>query len=273
MMRGLLVAVLSGCSAAVPLVCDAPTSVCDEACVDLATDPMNCGGCGHTCVIGAASAACEDGECTLGACDRDWADCDGSVENGCETDARCESGAVCRSSCGSDGSLSCTDVCAPTCTPPREACNATDDDCDGVCDEGALPGCRVGVHRSFGALGHVYANDTDELKTLGQNVEATDYFYLYDAAHTDLRPLYRCRKGSGKRLLTTDTACEGLGAQEFSIGFIGPTPSCGSVVLHRLLSSDGSNHFYTVSDAERDRAVKQLGYTEQRPAGYVWRAP
>ena len=36
--------------------CQPPTSACDGACVDLATDPAHCGSCAHDCLGGTCSA-------------------------------------------------------------------------------------------------------------------------------------------------------------------------------------------------------------------------
>ncbi|MDQ3033612.1 MAG: hypothetical protein M3Y87_14430 [Myxococcota bacterium] len=46
----------------------------------------------------------------------------------------------CTTTCGTTGTATCASDCTipPTCTPPTETCNATDDDCDGLVDEGVL---------------------------------------------------------------------------------------------------------------------------------------
>jgi hypothetical protein len=52
---------------------------------DLQTDPTNCGACGHVCAPHANSyAVCTNGQCTVG-CNNTFANCDGSDNNGCET--------------------------------------------------------------------------------------------------------------------------------------------------------------------------------------------
>jgi hypothetical protein len=58
---------------------------CGTACVDTATDPANCGGCGHACSVANAAASCVAGACTF-SCEAGWGDCDGMPGNGCEHD-------------------------------------------------------------------------------------------------------------------------------------------------------------------------------------------
>lgn len=254
------------------LVCDAGEP-CENACVDLMSDPQNCGACGRTCVIASAEASCVAGECALGACDTGFADCDGDVNNGCEAAVTCEAGGACPTSCGSTGGLDCSDVCAPTCAIPAESCNLLDDDCDTLCDNGAVAGCRVGVHRAHGANGHYYGTSETEAVAAGYNIEALNYFYLYTAPMGELRPLFRCPKGNGKTFLSTDTACEIGAAPEVTVGFISPTAECGSVPLYRTQNTAAGAHFYTVSAGERDNAVQNLGFADEGIAGYIWTAP
>jgi hypothetical protein len=49
------------------------------------TDPNNCGGCNLPCVLQNASAACVGGNCAIASCAGGFANCDGVVGNGCET--------------------------------------------------------------------------------------------------------------------------------------------------------------------------------------------
>jgi hypothetical protein len=240
---------------------------------DLASDPQNCGACGRTCVIPEGAAACVAGECALGSCDVGFADCDGALDNGCEHLIDCDDGGACATSCGTTGALACGDVCAPSCTVPVESCNAIDDDCDGLCDNGPVAGCRQGVLRASGASGHFYGTDQAEAVAQGYNIEAIDYFFLYTGAATDLRPLFRCSKANGTTFLTTDTACEMLGGVLATVGFIAPVEECGAVPLYRLHQPAANNHFFTLSAPERDNAIAMYGYVDQGVAGYVWPAP
>jgi hypothetical protein len=72
------------------------------ACTDksLLTDPMNCGTKGHTCGVYAnAVGSCVNGQCTI-ACNTNYADCDNSINDGCETDlSTYDNCGKCRNSC------------------------------------------------------------------------------------------------------------------------------------------------------------------------------
>lgn len=261
-----------------PPDCEAGQVACGTLCTDLDTDPSNCGQCGLSCVIPQASAACVAGECAMAGCEPGYTNCDEDVLTGCETPIDCQEGMGCMTSCGSEGTVDCTDVCAsegePLCLAPVETCNVADDDCDGVCDQGPLPGCRVGVHRSNSpTLGHYYTTDLAEAQSGDLNLESENYFFLYAPGVEGLQPLFRCIKGNGKRWLTTSTDCEGTAAPELTVGFISPDDRCGATPLYRLLNVAPDAHFYTTSAGERDNAVGNLGFQDQGIAGYVWAAP
>ena len=253
-----------------PLACGALLE-CDGTCVDTDVDALNCGGCGQSCVVPHASAACAMGECAVGECEAGRVDCNGMVDDGCEQLAACEPGGACATSCGTTGTLDCADVCAPVCRAPADVCNAIDDDCDGTCDQGALPGCRRPVHRSNGPNGHFYTISAEEAACCGMTVEALGFFHVYVADPGGLSSLFRCIDGTGHHFYTTSTSCDDAGALEGSLGFVARDPRCGAVALHRLRHASG-DHFYTVSDAERDYAVT-LGYAYVGIAAYVWLAP
>lgn len=253
-----------------PTEAECTGTVCDGHCVDLASDPFNCGSCARTCVIGNAEAGCTAGECELTSCELGTADCDGDIGNGCELSIDCVSGDSCATSCGSTGTLSCADPCAPSCELPAESCNVVDDDCNEACDDGPMAGCRVGVHRAFGPNGHYYTTDPNDATSQGYTIEVMNFFHLYASAAADLRPLFRCSKANGKPFYSTDTACEMLGGVLATVGFIAPVAECGAVPLYRVYHPVAGAHFYTVSAAEKDNAVANLGYQDQGIAGYVW---
>lgn len=226
---------------------------CGTKCIDVSFDPDNCGQCGVSCVIPHAVAACDFGKCAVGSCEPGWVDCDADVENGCEN----PEGAV----------------CVPACKPGApEQCNLLDDNCDGLCDEGGVLGCRQPVHRAVSPTqGHFYTLDLAEASSSDFSPEFPNYYYLYSAPLPGLVPFYRCLKGDGRRFYTTSATCEGAGPVEGVLGQIGTEPFCGGIALYRLYGN--GEHFYTISDAERDNAVSMYGYLFEGQAGFVWPGP
>ena len=99
-------------------------------------------------------------------------------------------------SCASAGATVC-DSGLQECVPPAETCNAQDDNCDGLCDEDGITGCRI-VSRSFGGPGHAYHSDENFLVTRGFNVESSNYFYVYTAPFRGMRPMFLCPKDGGR---------------------------------------------------------------------------
>ncbi|MBN2573955.1 MAG: SUMF1/EgtB/PvdO family nonheme iron enzyme [Deltaproteobacteria bacterium] len=96
--------------------CDGADNDCDGVVdngIDLESDPMNCGGCGHVCNFPNAFAACVAGVCVLdqqrriGACALGWVDRNANPADGCEYQC--------------------------TATGP-ETCDGTDNDCNGLID-------------------------------------------------------------------------------------------------------------------------------------------
>ncbi|MEE2644648.1 MAG: hypothetical protein VYD19_06910 [Myxococcota bacterium] len=249
----------------------APRSPCGTGCADLQRDPENCGACGRRCFIPNGYAACEAGRCLVDGCEFSFFDDDGLVENGCEYEEICIAGTACESSCASVGTVRCESGRA-SCTPPPETCDGADNDCDGLCDEDALDGCRVPLHRAFGD-GHLYHDDLARAGQAPFRVEFSNYFYLYQRAVGTPRPVFLGRKPRGRFFLTSSTDCERQGAPNRELGFWAPDESCGAVPLYRLYKASVDNHFYTLNAGERDRAADMLGYQREGIAGYVWLSP
>jgi hypothetical protein len=102
-----------GCTPTGEEVCDNTDNDCDgqiDEGFDLETDPANCGACGTTCGVPHALPTCRAGRCAVRQCDIGWFDLDTDPSNGCEY----------------------------TCTMrgDTETCNGSDDNCNGVVDEG-----------------------------------------------------------------------------------------------------------------------------------------
>ncbi len=98
---------------------------CTTSCGSLGT-----GTCGTGCVLPGPSQCVPPQEQCNGQDD----DCDGACDDGFE----CCAGAAeaCTTSCGSQGTRTCSANCTwSACVPPQEECNGRDDDCDGATDE------------------------------------------------------------------------------------------------------------------------------------------
>lgn len=270
--------------------CVGATVACGSTCVNTSSDPLHCGACNRRCVIQSATTGCRAGECFIAACDPGTSDDNGSVIDGCEgsgdgctencgtedagvggdsgvADAgvdvpmdTCMNGTACTTSCGTTGMFDCAQN---RCNPPAEQCNLRDDNCDGSCDP---PSCLHEIHRANGN-GHYYTDNESSIAALGYTLEARGYYLLYNSPGPGLAAFHQCRKGDGRRFYSLSPECEGQSGEGI-IGYIGAAPACGSLPLYRLYGH--ANHFYTTSEAERDNAVNNLGYTLEGVAGYVW---
>lgn len=189
-------------------------------------------------------------------------DCDGSVDEDLTSS--------CSTACGSG-----TETCVggvPECDAPQpatESCNYIDDDCNGSLDDG-LPGCRIGVHRSYNGVSneHFYTTSLPEAQSGNFQLEAQDYYFVYAAAQTGLVGFYRCLKTNGKHFYTQSSTCEGQ-TVEGALGWVEDTDTPETVPLFRLYSGSAGNHFYTTSTAERDSAIAG-GYIDEGTAAYVF---
>ena len=76
----------SHCISGVCASCAAGQTRCGTVCVDTSGDPGNCGGCGMVCSGANATMICSSGVCAISSCNQGFADCDGVVASGCETD-------------------------------------------------------------------------------------------------------------------------------------------------------------------------------------------
>ncbi len=125
-------------------VCVAPLpDSCDSECVDFQNDVNSCGGCGVSCYVPNALPNCVLGQCTVGKCNADRADC--TSDPGCETTlGTIDSCAGCGDkacsianalfSCSSSASCA-TALCAPgfgNCDPSAPDCE-TSFDSGGAC--------------------------------------------------------------------------------------------------------------------------------------------
>ncbi|MBI5489312.1 MAG: hypothetical protein HY905_18405 [Deltaproteobacteria bacterium] len=161
------------CAVPAPDACPLPAEACngeDDDCDTRCDNGFTCcagdtAPCLTTCSsIGARTcdADCAWGECLPAAeeCNGLDDDCDTVTDSGFECTRRATE--TCTTACGSAGNRACGDDCAwGVCTPPRELCNGTDDDCDTVIDNGFActrgateacdSGCATGGSRTCSA--------------------------------------------------------------------------------------------------------------------------
>jgi hypothetical protein len=80
---------------------------------NLATDPRNCGACGHACSFANASAACFSGTCQFVSCNAGFFNCDGLQANGCETQGSCSPICTNDSNCSQAEYCNANGTCVP----------------------------------------------------------------------------------------------------------------------------------------------------------------
>ncbi|MDF2695480.1 MAG: Tryptophan synthase alpha chain [Labilithrix sp.] len=123
--------------------CKAPLATCSTSqflCdVDLSTDPENCGSCGNKCPTDDwrnpefhAKWICVGGACQMSCSSTFWEDCNGRLEDGCETQMET------RQNCG---------TCGHAC--PENA----------ICNSGACEGCKSDEDYCFGLCTHLESDD------------------------------------------------------------------------------------------------------------------
>ncbi len=99
----------------------------DDGCeTNLRSSINHCGACFAACSTVHGTAECRNSQCSI-VCDTSWGSCDGSADNGCETNleralAHC---GACDHACVNDhGSTVClSGQCAPTCAPGFTSCD------------------------------------------------------------------------------------------------------------------------------------------------------
>ena len=115
----------------------------------LAGDVKNCGNCGRACAVPPnATATCSGGSCGIGGCNMGFADCDGVLVNGCESDVSADP-----ANCGGCG-RACPVIVNGVGACKGNACVITScdngfADCDGVVQNG----CEAHLATNLGNCG------------------------------------------------------------------------------------------------------------------------
>ncbi len=100
---------------------------CEGACVDTQSSAASCGTCGHACDLANANPTCAAGACVVDHCTPGYADCNGKVADGCESDltADPDNCTACGLVCSVTGGVAgCSNGCVAT------ACDAGLADCN-----------------------------------------------------------------------------------------------------------------------------------------------
>ncbi len=147
--------------------CPAGEILCGTTCADLETDASHCGSCGAACPEpSGGQPACVAFECTLGACDSGYADCNTMPEDGCETMTSFDpfNCGACENACTfANGIPSCSSgSCA------LAGCVSGYEDCDG--DESTGCEAQLGTVETCTGCGdscHTIANGTRACGTGG----------------------------------------------------------------------------------------------------------
>ncbi len=126
------------------------------------SDLANCGACGAACNPAHATGACGNGTCSIAACAPGWSNCNGQVADGCEVNTgmdpqncgTCGNACVFANATGTCSAGTCgltclanwwnvdnniANGCEYACVPTNngvEKCDAIDNNCNGVADEG-----------------------------------------------------------------------------------------------------------------------------------------
>ena len=257
--------------ASVAFNCDILT-LCEGMCVDLMSNDNHCGACLNSCSVANGQGQCEQGQCSIIACDQDYEDVDGNFNNGCELFNTCEPNQSCITSCGSEGQSTCSRG-EMECDPPSEICNLQDDDCDNRCDENTQSvGCRIAIHRGVRNDLHLYTSDLEYLSAAGYTVEISNYFYLYNEHIPGSQAVHFCLNAQDRHSLATSNNCNG-GRSLRLLGFMLPNSGCGSRPLHYLRHPSSGDYLYPRSDQEIQNATGNFGYVNQGVIGHVWLSP
>jgi hypothetical protein len=135
---------VQGCDLDAGKLCSGAKQCCNKLCIDVTTDPLNCGGCGVACSLANGTPACAANKCSW-TCASGYAHC-GTGNTGCETNTRTTI-AHC-GSCTTDCSATVANATGIVCTAGAcsyGSCTMGFADCDGQKANGCE--CTCGAAR------------------------------------------------------------------------------------------------------------------------------
>lgn len=194
--------------------CDEGRADCDgmraNGCeVDLRSDVAHCGACRARCAFDHASAACDEGACSMVACRDGFADCNGDVADGCEVDVRTD-----EAHCGG---------CDAECAPPHA---------EPVCRAGgcAVRGCEAGRGDCDGDPANGCERSLDSLADCGGCGRACDLPNATERCDDGACALVACREGFADCNGEVADGCEAaLLEDESHCGACGTSCAAGSI--------------------------------------------
>jgi hypothetical protein len=190
----------TGCSdGACTYACNAGFGDCNGSAADrcetsTATDPGNCGACGHVCDVANAYAGCLAGACTVQSCNSGYGNCDGAGANGCEV--RLDADVANCGACGHACQLANATAACQSGTCALAACSTGYASCNGRADDG----CETNLANSFSSCGSCYHDCTGV--AVGQQCWQESYTcnLFFTCSRTVCQSLYatRCEDGTCK---------------------------------------------------------------------------
>jgi len=171
---------------ALPLTCEAGGKVCQNDCVPVNDPDYGCGITSCTpCALSSADAGCQNGKCSISACNTGLSDCDDASANGCESNKQIDP-----QNCGTCGNicaapLNMTSQCvAGECTAP--VCASDWADCD---QDGGVDGCETPVANdpdNCGSCGNVCADGPNGMRDCTAGKCGFDCMPNYEDCDADL---------------------------------------------------------------------------------------
>lgn len=161
---------------------------------DEAPNPPNCGACGRTCMPAQATGRCAMGACAIASCGTNFADCNSSATDGCETPTNT------LTNCGG---------CGAACDTSRaDGCNGTSCRCGGTAACGSSDRCCGGACVPRTSMSHCGACGAACDATRADNCDGTN-----------------CRCGSGLQCGASERCCGGTCVPRTSTSHCG---ACGT---------------------------------------------
>ncbi|PZR06388.1 MAG: hypothetical protein DI536_30425 [Archangium gephyra] len=169
--------------------------------VDLQVDTTHCGVCGNTCNTPNATASCVNGTCGVGTCNANFANCNGTVADGCEINTNTDV-----NHCGD---------CATVCSAPNAASSCSNGSCAYTCNANywdvdglASNGCEYNCIRTAGGVEQCDGIDNDCDNRIDEDFDLTT-----SSAHCG-----QCNRACSAPFATTTCSASNCGITQCDTG-------------------------------------------------------